>query len=154
MAMQYDTGFDFKYNDKTGFDFSDNLQIPSDCSFSVGETLQTTSKFSKDYSGTSQSLTRCQRAQAKTYSINYNLSTPEYLDLFKELGYIESCVGRIGHLYFNGIDFGLTIINSAALSLAIDCASIITSIAVTLNVTEAREPVKKPPVKQIKNIRE
>lgn len=141
MAMPYKTGFDFSYKDD--FDFGNSLEIPSDCSFSQGCTLETSSKYAHDFSKTSQSIVRCIRPQAKTYSISYNLFYPETADIFAELNYIDGCIGKVGHLYFCNIDFGLCIILSAAVSLNVDSASLVSSASVTLNISEGREPAKK-----------
>lgn len=140
MSMPYLTGFDF--NPKEEYNFGDAMEIPSDCSFSEGSTLQSESRFSYDYTKTSQSITRCKRKQAKTYSISYELRAAEFGNLFTKIGEIEGCVGRVGDLYFCGLNYGLCMVQSAAITLNIDACDIVSSVAVTLNILEAKEPEK------------
>jgi hypothetical protein len=146
MAMPYLTGFDFNPNEE--FDFGDALEIPNDCSFSEGATLQSESKFAYDYTKTSQSITRCKRKQAKTYSVGYELRVADYGNLFTKIGEIDGCVGRVGDLHFCGLNYGLCMITSAAITLNIDACDIVSVASITLNITEAKEPIK--PKKAVK----
>ena len=146
MGMPYLTGFDF--NPKEEYNFGDAMEIPSDCSFSEGSTLQSESRFSYDYTKTSQSITRCKRKQAKTYSISYELRASEFGNLFTKIGEIDGCVGRVGDLYFCGLNYGLCMITSAAITLNIDACDIVSTASITLNIVEAKEPEK--PKKKVK----
>lgn len=150
MGMQYLTGFDFAYTKP--FDFSDSLGIPSNCAFSQGQSLETRDKFSKDYTNTPQSVTRCVRSQAKTYTISYRLFYPEYVDLFSKVSEIEDSAGRTGHLYYSGLDLGLSLIQGVSLSFEIDAASVLSAVNVSLNVVSALQPKKPAPKVNIKTL--
>ena len=151
MGMQFNTGIDFKYNNE--FDFSDALEIPSDCAFSNGSTLATSERYSHDYTNTSQSITRCVMPQAKTYSIAYRLFYPEKTDLFAELASIEDAAGRTGELYFCGHDFGLVLVQSVSIALEVDGAASLTGVNATLNIIEAIAPVKPAPRVDVRTLR-
>ena len=140
MGMQYRTGIDFQYKDE--LDFSNALEIPNECSFSQGSTIMSSEKFGRDYSKTSQGLTRCRRPQAQTYSISYVLGYPERIDLFGALREVEDSAGRIGELWFCGRSFGLVIVKSASIAIETDAASVIAGLSITLEVAECKEPVK------------
>jgi len=140
MGMAYRTGMDFKYKDP--WDFSSCLEIPPECSFSCGQTLETSERFSKDYTKASQSITRCKRLTAKTYSIQYMLHRQMVSNLFEELAIIEDSVGKTGELYQSDENLGLAVISSAAISFE-PCSDGIASISVGLELIEALEP-KKP----------
>lgn len=140
MGMQYRTGFDFNYQDEV--DFTNSLEIPSNCSFSQGCTLQTSSRYTRDYSNTSQSIVRCIRPQAKTYSISYNLFYPETVDIYTAISEIDGCVGKVGEMYFCGVSFGLCIILSASIALNVDSANGVSGASVSLNISQGREPAK------------
>jgi len=141
MGMQFKSGFDFHYKDE--FDFTANLEIPSSCSFSQGCTLQTSNRFTRDYSNTSQSIVRCIRPQAKTYSISYNLYYPETVDIFTAISEIDGCVGKTGEMFFCGVSFGLCIILSASIALNVDSANGVSGASVSLQVAQGKEPTKQ-----------
>lgn len=144
MALETPTGIDFGGE----FDFTNSLVIPDDCSFSFGNTVETSTRFSKDYTRTSQTTTRCRRPMARTFSISYTLARPFDVDLFEALAKTEDAVGKLGTLYYTGLDFGKVIITSATFALEPDIADGISSIGVSLEISAAIEP--KKPSKRLK----
>lgn len=137
------TGLDFGYKD--GSDKS--IEIPGECSFSYGQTLETSSRFAYDYTGTSQSLVRCRRPLARTFSIQYNLTRNHVLDLFEMAAKIEDTVGKTAHLYYNGIDYGLVIVVSASIAMQPDCIDSVSGLSIGLELSDGLEPRK--PTKRI-----
>lgn len=144
MALETSTGIDFGGE----FDFTNSLPIPSDCSFSVGQTIETSTRFAKDYTRTSQTTTRCKRPMARTFSLSYTLARPFVTDLFEALAQTEDAVGKLGTLYYTGLSFGQVIITSATFALEPDIADGISSIGVSLEISAAIEPRK--PTKRLK----
>lgn len=151
MGMQYNTGLDFAYKD--AFDFSKSIEFPGECSFSCGQSLETTSRYSYDYSRTSQALTRCRRPQAKTYSISYNITRPQYIDLYEAVALAEDCAGKTGELYYSGLDLGLVIVASVSISLAPDSSDGIAAASISMDIREALEPLKPAPRLKINTYR-
>lgn len=144
MAMPYLTGIDFGYDSE--FDFSNTIEFPSDCSFSKGCSLQTSQRYSYDYSKTSQSLTRCKRKSASTFTIEFNQTLYDYMNLFERLALFEDCVGKTGRLFYCGYDMGLCIILNASFTLAIDNSNVINGIKIQLSLSEALIKTKRPSI--------
>lgn len=140
MGMIYNTGLDFAYKDE--FDFSKCLEIPGECSFSVGKSIETMARYSYDYSRTSQSIMRCRRPQAKTYSVSYTIARPQYLDLFEAVALAEDCAGKTGNLYYSGLNLGLVIIASVSISITPECSDGISEASISMDIREALEPLK------------
>lgn len=143
MGMQFSTGIDFKWKDE--FDFSSALEMPGECSFSVGQSVETSTRYSYDFTRTSQSLVRCRRPRAKTYSISYTYTRAEVADLWDALVQAEDAVGKVGMLHYGGIAHGLVIIASMSSALSIDCADGLAGLQISFEMQEAKEPTKPAP---------
>lgn len=146
MALQTATGID--YGDGNDLDFTNSLEIPSDCSFSVGQSVETSSRFEYDFTRTSQATTRCKRPMAKTFSVSYTLRRPFVTDLWEALASVEDCTGKLGTFYYDNVSFGKVLVVSASITLEADAADGISAIGVGLELVEGLEPAK--PRKRLK----
>lgn len=139
MGMFYKTGFDFNYKDP--YDFSGCLELPLQTSLSAGQSVETSARFSHDYTKTSQSITRCKRLMARTFSAQFRMTRQEYADLFERLAAFEDSVGKTGQFYQSDALIGLVIISSVSLSLETGSDGL-HALSVGFELTEAQEPGK------------
>ena len=150
MAMPYRTGIDFGYKEE--FDFSNSIEFPNESNFSYGTTMETSTRFSHDYTKASQSIARCRRLMATTYSVQYTLIRAETPDLFEQMGVIEDIVGKTGRLYVNHAEMGLVVVSSVTLAPEV-CSDGISALGVSLELVQALEPKKRAKKAKISTVR-
>ena len=133
--------------------FNDNniLYFPLSCSFSQGQALETVSRFSRDASKTSQSISRRRYLKAKTYSINYSLNHFNSNDIISDIYFLEDAVGQVGTLFHAGLEEGQVVVGGVSFALSIDALGEIYQASITLNVMAGYVP-KKQPQQTIRNL--
>ena len=110
--------------------------LPSDCSFSMGNSCDTREKRSVDGTKTSYSIATFKKAQASTYSLSFVLNNIEYNDLFAELYRYENLVGKSVNFTYCNIPFGIVIITDMSVSLQTDTTLGLIGLSFTFNMRE------------------
>ena len=141
MAFAEYTGIDFAYND--GLQFDNAVIFPRECAFSRGSTVATDSRFSYDYSKTSQSITRRRYPMAPTYTINFSYNRVNTTDIVGAIYRLEDAVKRTGELYYNGEGLGLVVVKSVTFTPHFDSQGDVYSCDVTVNLLAARVPMPR-----------
>ena len=144
--MTHKNGIDFSYTEE--FNFANNLFFPDEISYSEGQALATSERYSYDYSKTSQTVTRRKFLQAKTYSINYQLNGYNSNNIIEDIYKLEDSVGQVGRLYFRAIDRGLVLVQGVSFALETDSLGEVIGCGVTLNITAGRIP-RQPESQQV-----
>lgn len=133
------------FADYTGIDFSNDNSVvfPRECAFSRGSTLATDSRFSYDYSKTSQSITRRRYPMAPTYTLNFTYNRVNTLDIVGEIYRLEDCVKRTGTFYYNGEELGLVVVKSVTITPHFDAHGDVYACDVGMNLLAARVPSQR-----------
>lgn len=118
-----------KYNNK-------NYNLPSDCSFNIGNSCDTRERRMNDGTGTSFSITTFTRSQVDTYTLSFALSYYEHPQLADELYKFESLVGKNIEFVYCDINFGKLIITDISVSFALDATIGITGLSITINMRD------------------
>ena len=103
--------------------FSDSMsfQFPDfSGDLSCGRSVSTTTRFSRNANGKSQTLARRQRLQAQSFTANMdvNRTTAGNIEIF--VANAESMVGVTGELFWRGVDLGLVVVESVGISCILD----------------------------------
>lgn len=118
----------------------DILPLIGAVSFSTGDGLDTTQRYSYDYSRTAQGLVYRRRNTALTGSIQLVFNHRQCLDEGEDLmGYIaklEDICGKKVTLYWNNETFGEFIVTQAQFSSQVDPLSIFPQMSVSLAIVE------------------
>lgn len=109
--------------------------LPSDCSFSAGNSCNTKERRMSDGSGTSYAITTYVAAQQNTYSLSFILTSLEF-DLIDELYKFEDLVGKAVDLNYCDLPFKNVIINDLSVSFGLDATNGLTSLQLTLNMQD------------------
>ncbi len=127
----------------------DEYEFKGTLSMSIGSGMELDTRYGYDASKRPQSLTRRKRNAARTASLNITIVRTSVVDLFSEIQKYEELAGATGDLFWADNNHGLWCIKDISYSLAIDTTDIISSIQISINLSEGymeKAKAKQKPV--------
>lgn len=116
--------------------------------FSTGDSLELSQRFSHDSSSKSQSITWRRRNTALNASLRISVTASELaedsISITNYISTIQELCGRVVSLFWYGREYRQMIVKSVQITPEIDAISIFHSVAIALNLTEGYVPKKTP----------
>ena len=118
------------------------IEFIGDGSYSEGNGLEMSSRFTYDYSKKPQGITRRKREIAKTASVRFSFTSIECVqkikkNVFDYTAILEQSVSNNCDLFWNGENRGKFAVISAQFSPVLDSVDIVSGCSVALTFTEA-----------------
>lgn len=120
---------------------------------SAGRAVTTTTRFSRNAAGKSQTLARRGRLTAQTYTIQYTITRTTAGSLELAMYKAEELNGAMGNLFWRDHDLGLVVVESVGISCLMDSAGV-AECTIALNLREGvmRQAYKSVSIQTYKGV--
>ena len=144
MAFNGINGIDFDYQSEQNTD--NTLVIPAIASYSEGEQMETSERFTTRSDRRPQTVARRKFLRAKTFTISYEICFYNSKNIIEDMWKLEDAVGQTGMLYHAKQKKQLVVVAGVSFVPSVDALGQIYKCGITLEIKAALQPAKRSEV--------